>query len=288
VGKDWPDRLRLFGPEPGRDARAWCRACGHFEFARNDGWTISEAERKRIEEERTRLANLERLRVKKMVARIEETAFWRGYHEAMTDDQRGLWTAEGIPPSAQDWWELGYKPDYTAYDEDDGTITVPSMTIPFFAQADERHIANVQFRLLEKTPGGKYRFLKDLPVPLFHTDHTQRLQGRILLVEGAKKAMVAFLHMGEQFDAVVASPTKHLAWHHLPEFKECDEIVIVFDPDAIHQGQSLLAAKKLGKSRSLIASLPAKLDDMFVKYGAGAADVMRYLNQARTAVGYAN
>lgn len=288
VGSDWPDRMRLFASDPtrGLGARVWCRSCGHFEFADDGGWSITEAERRRIEAERTRLAQVERVRVQKKIARIEESAFWRGYHDRMTDEERALWQKEGIPPSAQDWWELGFNPSYTIK-EGDVELTFKAMTIPYFAPSDdEKHIVNVQSRLLGNAPGGKYRFLKDLPVPLFFADHSKGVSGRILLVEGGKKAMVSFLQLGERFDNVIASPSKYIQHNHISQLEKADEIIVAFDPDANWKGEAVRAAEKLGSDRVRIATLPSKIDDLFVKYGASADTVARYLDLARPLKGF--
>ena len=285
VGRDAPDRFRMFND--GRP-RGWCRVCRRFEFADiDDGHKLTEAEIQEINRKRKRLIELERMRVKRKIEEIERAAYWRGYHDAMKDEHRRMWEKEGIPANLQDWWELGYDESYHFY-YDDEERTSPALTIPYFMPSDDssgKKIATIQYRLLSPpVPNDKYRFIKDLGSPLYLTDPTEKPRGRCLLVEGSKKAMVSFMHLGHKFDCVVASPSKYVNDRHAEVLDKCDVIYIALDPDANWSGASDRAAKILGRNRSLIATLPTKIDDMIVKYGASGDDVWRYVEKARSSL----
>ena len=275
---DVPDRFRMFLDGA---ARGWCRGCNHFEFAEKG--TISPAQVSKYKDEARQRAVAERLRVKEKIEILELHAEWRGFHAAMKDKDREHWREAGINDAAQDWWELGYNPEYT-YKHGDALYISPALTIPYFK---EGHVVNVQSRLLEAEPtAGKYRFSPGLPVALYYPDKDNLPFGTCLIVEGGKKAMIAYLHLAgsaKVADSIVGLPSKYLSDSHIPAFKNCDQFILALDPDAHTDGTIERNAEKLGFSRTKIATLPTKIDDFIVKYGATGDNVARFIKDARHA-----
>lgn len=286
-GSGIPDRWRMFTQgHQGRDAHGFCRQCGHFAWA-NSNYEYDPIKAMQMEQERRRLATEQQARMQKKIARIAESEFWRGYHEAMGNRERLLWEAEGIPQSVQDWLELGYTEDYTFY-YDDTERHSETLTIPYFVpSAEGRAIATVQYRLLQPPdPGDKYRFLSELSAPLFLPDAFELPHNSTLLVEGAKKGVVTWLHLGNKFNTVAALPGKYPSKKQLDSLADCEPIIVAIDPDGnepLKDGTTHAEriATKLGKKRCLIASLPAKIDDMIVKYGVDPNDVYAFIKTAR-------
>jgi len=279
-GHDTPDRFRIF---VGNRPRGWCRSCGFFEWAdTNDSGRLTALELAEMQAERVRLAAVERQRVKEKIERLEEAAEWRGYHRCLieVDSYRQLWRNAGISDQMQEYWELGYNPslEYTWGDE---IKSSPALTIPYFKG---EHVINVQSRLLEpEDPSDKYRFTKGLPAPLYDPEKDEsQPNGLVLLVEGAKKAMVSYLHLGARY-RVIGMPSKALSRMQLDSLKDCEPIIIAIDPDAMFDGTIERNVNMLGKERVLVARLPDKIDDLFVRHGATPDQIDSFLKVSRTA-----
>lgn len=275
---DVPDRFRIF---LNGNPRGWCRGCQHFEFA--DNATVTPTQVYRYREEAKDRAIAERLRVKEKIKSLEQEAEWRGFHAAMRDKDRNHWREAGINDAAQDWWELGYNPE-CIYKYNNNLYKSPALTIPYFKQG---HVVNMQSRLLEAEPAaGKYRFSPGLPAALYYPEKDELPFGTCLIVEGGKKAMVVYLHLAgsaKVADSIVGLPSKYLSDSQLDSFKNCDNFILALDPDANHDGTAVRNAEKLGFSRTKIATLPEKIDDLIVKYGATGDNVARYIKDARYA-----
>lgn len=286
-GSGTPDRFRMFAEgNNGRPAGGWCRQCGHFQWA-NSEYDRDPIKMLQVEIERKRLAKEQQDRMQRKIERIAESEYWRGWHEAMGTHERQLWEAEGIPASLQNYWELGYKDDHQFF-VDDYECHSPAMTIPYFVpSADGRQIATIQYRLLDPPePSDKYRFTAELSAPLYLPDAYQLPYGSTLLVEGGKKAMIAWLHLGDRFQTVAAIPSKYPSQAQLDSLNDCEPIIVAIDPDGnerLKDGSSHAEriVEKLGAERCLIAHLPEKIDDMIVKYGVSPDDVYGFIRSAR-------
>jgi hypothetical protein len=271
-GTGIPDRFRM---RTDGSPRGFCRSCKFFEFANQNGKKLTPAELIAIKEARIEIANEERERVRRKVARLEELAEWKGWHDAMEEAHRDLWRQAGIDDKAQDWWELGYNAEliYTFGDE---TKVSPALTIPYWRKSK---VVNVQSRLLNPAnPADKYRWRRGLPAVPFLPDKDSLPEGATLIVEGAKKGMVSWLWFGDLY-TIVAIPSKNLSHKHVALFDNCEPIVICLDPDA--GKQAVEAAKMLGTDRARVAALPTKIDDAIVIYKADHRDIRRSLDQAR-------
>lgn len=280
------DRFRMFGPGEGRNARGWCRQCGYFAWA-DEGTKIDPAKIAEAEVLRREYMLRERERIAKKIKALEEAAFWRGYHEAMTGQQRQMWRSTGIDDYLIDYYRLGYTQD-RMYVHDGDEYHSPAMTIPHYGPS--WHLTNVQYRLTNPVKGaGKYRMTPDVPAAMFITEPDQPLKGHCLLLEGAKKAIVTYQHIGDKGMTIVAVPSSSPATVLLEQLRDCEPIYICLDPDAYVPAKEGAVppvnrlAKSLGKERAHIVNLPVKADDMFVLYGGTRSDFMNYLGYARAA-----
>jgi hypothetical protein len=284
-GHDPADRFRVWERQ-GQASNFWCRRCGYQGFTDDNRVTYKPdaAKLKELEDIRQRESAKEAQRLQSKIEQLRKDAYWQGWHDAMSDNHRQLWRRQGIPDSLQDWFKLGYK-EHHSYKCGDSMYESSAMTIPVFDYGWQA--INLQYRLMNPVNGaGKYRFTSGLPAPLYITEPDEKLSGPVLMVEGAKKAIVIFAHMGHKFK-VVAVPSKSPGQQVIARLAECDPVYIVLDPDAYitNRGESVPAVNRLvkmiGTGRARIVKLPAKPDDLFVEYGINAATFERYVELAR-------
>lgn len=279
VGTDWPDRFRMWG---GKGARGWCRGCQHFEWA-DEGQSISPLAKKRIEREHKQRVAQERERVRSKIERLQQEAYWRGYHDGMTEEHRALWREEGIPDEAQDWFTLGYVAEKTYY-HDDHKHTCPALSIPY---NNSGRIVNVQFKLLNPVHNaGKYRFTHSLPPAMFFAEPEKEPGGSALVVEGAKKAIILFLHLGHRFDHVIGLPSKYPTQDMTDYLSNYDTVHLTLDPDAFtdEREDSPNSATRIATaidSEVRVVQLFDKPDDYIVKHGGTARDLHNMILQGR-------
>lgn len=283
---DASDRFRLFAADATGNARVWCRQCGHFEWADADSnQRPSEQEIEQYKKMRIKLAQRERERTEQKIKELQQSAYWQGWHDAMTDTQREYWRRAGIPDSLQDWFKLGFVEDRT-FSANGEPFHSPAMTIPHFDVGWKA--VNVQYRIVNPPAGiGKYRYTAGLPAPLFLTEPDKEIGGRTLLVEGAKKAIVTWAHVGSELN-VIAVPSKAPGQNLIERLANCEEVYLAMDPDAYvvtrSNGKMIAPAinriAKMLRGRSRIVKLPVKPDDLFTLYGGNKRDFMAYVNQA--------
>lgn len=279
---DKSDRLRLFAASGGHSARIWCRRCGHFEWADQQDTTppdpvkIKEAEELRRE---MRLQEERRLQVK--IEELNQQAYWRGFHDGMQEKHRAWWRREGISDGLQDYFKLGFTERYGYYNGDT-PYTSPAMTIPIFDVGWKA--VNVQYRIVNPPNGvGKYRFTAGLPAPLYLTDPDNEPSGKTLLVEGAKKAIVLYAHLGHKF-TVVAVPSKMPGQQLIERLGDCDPVYVALDPDAYIADWGVKPAVNrlvsLLKGRARIVKLPVKPDDLFTRFNGTVNDFLSFTKLA--------
>ena len=197
----------------------------------------------------------------------------------MTKEQKEIWHRQGIGDWAIAMHKLGYS------DKDDGALTIP------YFQEDE--IQTLQFRLMKPDSGGKYRFLKGTRPELFRTWLEDKLDGVVLITEGAKKGLVTvqqgpFTYQGEEIQ-IVSVPMKTVPERLIRKLDSAERIIWLLDPDAYEavntfNGKSSPPAierniKLAGEARCRVLNLPGKVDDMF-QAGLKAKTFQAMLNQA--------
>ena len=283
VGNDAPDRFRLFAADSKGNARGWCRRCGHFEWADEGSDTVGPSPEAiaAAEAERTRLAKLELLRQQEKIKAIEEAAYWKAWHDSMTAEQRRLWHQQGIIDYFIDYYDLGYTTHHTYYHDGEQLLS-PAMTIPHYGE--DWHLTNIQYRLTDPAPGaGKYRQTAGLPAAMFRVEPEQPLTGATLIVEGAKKAIVAYTHLGTKPlgvpMTVVGLPSKSPSGEMVEQLADAEPIYLGLDPDTYQDGSAQRVGRKLG-NRVRYVHFPAKPDDLIVEYGLQGSDLKKYLRRA--------
>lgn len=289
VGNDKPDRFRIFAPRNHNENwRGFCRRCRHFEFVDEgkapEPMTVSQ--RVTMLREQRKLQQEEEQRLHNKIKSLEEQAYWRGWHDAMSGDHRNLWHQQGIIDYFIEYYNLGYCPDHRYLFRGEEQHS-PSLTIPHFDFGFKA--VNIQHRLLNPAPGaGKYRQTAGLPAAMFVTNpEAAGLESTVLVVEGAKKAIVVYTHMGESLDgmpiSVVGVPSKTPGKRVLGQLADCESIILALDPDA-YFGECPAAnsmAEELGKDRVRLARFPVKPDDFFVQHNGRRDDFISFLRRAR-------
>lgn len=279
---DMSDRLRLFAAGGGHNARVWCRQCEYFEWAdANTSEPPDPAKIKEQEQVRREMRERENQQMRSRIEALERNSYFLGYHDGMNGRQREMWRKEGIGDGLQDYFKLGYVERRKFY-AGERPFNSDAMTIPIFGAGWQ--ILNVQYRIMDPPASvGKYRFTPGLPAPLFLTDPDNEPTGPTLILEGAKKSIVLYAHLGHKF-TVVAVPSKMPGKHLIERLDNCDPVYIVLDPDAYTDKHSASRFGRMVGDRARFVRLPAKADDLFTLYGFTSLMLMNYINQATRTV----
>lgn len=256
----------------------WCRpGIGHCGWS---GWAdqlnpqlarVTDEERKRWAEEKRKAEAEEKERRARALEEFTTAELWLELNRRMTKRARQWWEAQGIPYDAQNYWSLGYNPNF--YKSLGGAYSIPYAN-------DYFEIENLQYRIARPTEGDKYRW-----AGLGYTSHFICYPGAefdtAVICEGAKKAMVWAWHVGKRKIQVLASPNKGDFEKSgiVKSASKYKRVYVMLDPDAINQAKEL--AQKIGNT-SRIVRLPRKADDM-VNQGYGAEYFRAVFTQARRA-----
>ncbi len=275
---EWPDRCRLFVDD---HPTLFCRKCGHIAFPDQfgaEGYTPpspEELEKWRRERER---AELERKRsAERALEHLRQERVWLKYHEALDDYARKWWEGRGVSPKLQDWWKLGWRPDWIFTVEGKDYLT-DSATIPLFDLGWQP--INVKHRLVAPPDTvGKYRYeLTGQPQPMFIANPENDLCEQVIVVEGEIKAMVVWATLADMNTRVVGLPGTHPSKDIIAKLAEAGRIVLVMDPDAKAQAWELV--KTLGKERCRVLIPNLKVDDAVLACGMGKRDLAYMLRNA--------
>lgn len=302
---DAPDRFHMhIGGDAYGGARGKCRRCGYFAWAEEedndppkDYFTPEEVDKINKEIDlRKALAEKEQKRLRRKIQALREESYWRGYHDAMSDEQRALWRKEGIPDQLQDRLMLGYVPNKKIYCNG-SFMEIPAMSIPYFEVGWD--IVNVQYRLVKPSDdprydfvdGDKYRFTSGLIAPTYVVDPDEKPKGKVIAVEGAKKAIVVYLHvvlkMNKPEFSVVAFPSKMPNERQIKELADAEVIYLGLDPDANdympHGDQTYVerAVDMIGPERTRVVDWPVKPDDMVNEYGSDGKTLLNIIEMSR-------
>lgn len=254
----------------------WCRQCGLKGFLDGNAEQPSADEiaaleqRIREREERDRLLQTEAGR------RLAEEQYWRGFHDCMDQQHRQYWLDEGIPDWAVDYFDLGFCPA-KRIQYDGQTYTYPAYTIPIVEPVSGRPL-NVQYRLVDAPAEiGKYRQEANLPAAPFFFDRDHNAGDVALVVEGSKKAIVVGCTLDDHTLQFVGIPSNNPSEAIIETVSKYETVFVALDPGAEKQARRI--AGLIG-SRARVVTLPAKPDDLIVKYGASGDDLRRLIRQA--------
>jgi hypothetical protein len=202
---------------------------------------------------------------------------WERYYQNLDTNlqARKIWRYKGIPDDWQNYWKLGYCPEFSYY-TDDVKYTSPSLTIPIFTE--NYTPGNIRHRILNPhDPNDKYRpdkpGLKALP---FIADVNGKDHECNLIVEGEIKAMVSYIWLDSDKWQIYGIPGKR-NYRELCEKLKGRRAWILFDPDAQEQAQD--AAKIIGRAR--IVDIQMKVDDALNAGYIGTGELRRLLRNAK-------
>lgn len=263
---DGKDRF-VFWPDKGN---WWCNHCHKKGFVTDapnslqfspeqiEAWQRAEERRKQKEKE-AKLSALERLALGGADKR---------YHHQMVD--RTYFYNQGLLDATINFYHLGYCPACPTSPDS------PSYTIPIYYQ---EKLYNIRHRLVTPNGKGKYRpEMAGLPAALFNADLLIRPEWMTVLVEGEVKSMV-LCQAGFSTIGVPGASSFKEKWAAL--FARCGIVFVAFDPGA-EAGAGRTAEMLQGVVEEVrICQLPAKPDDMLVKYGGTAAELFGFLMQGR-------
>jgi hypothetical protein len=182
-------------------------------------------------------------------------------HDSMTVENREWWVKQGIPPDWQDFWKLGFVKDKHICIE--GTFYIrDAYSIPKFGM--DGLLYNIDYRIVNPplvARAGKYRPEPGIPVmpfisrPDFGEYHKD---GRTIIVEGSKKAMVLSIYLDEQVIGVPACRS----WAGVVDLvKNVSRVIVLLDPDAEVAASKMVEA--IGDNAKRV-TFPTKPDDAFL------------------------
>lgn len=267
--------------------RGWCRRCKFFAWADAPHEQISDAEkalyRAQAERERT-------IRAEERQRRVQEFStaeLWHELHSRMGAEQYAWWESQGIAPEYAEFWQLGYTATRT-FAHEGAAFTGAAYVIPIFdagqssSDSNTWKAINCQYRIVDPPEGvGKYRQEPSLPAAAFvaRPDWDICGSGRVLVVEGGKKAMVAYERVEHGTMQCIGLPGAR-SWAGVPERVACAErVYVALDPDDTGRLAARDLAQRIGKAARIV-TLPQKIDDCFVLYGMTARTFARYLDYA--------
>lgn len=257
-----------------------CRQCGHKEYADDPSPQTKERIVQRQQKEEDEFED--------RLAQFQGSRMWEQYHDSMDDSQRNAWKREGISYQDQDRYQLGYIPDKRIWNPKTGKWAfVDVMTIPGWHY--EKQVRTLQYRLLNFPEGlDKYHNMAGFPTSLFFADPTQPITERIVVVEGAKKAIVVqgAMNRAHYEGHCIAFPSKNPSKALIRELSAADELIMALDPDAMEpdkRGNSDVKriVKEINGPKIKAANFPVKPDDLIVLYNQSADDLVRYLYLSR-------
>lgn len=286
---EFPDRFIMLTNSKMGKPFAFCRMCGYKwwkgrvgEDNHLDPATLRELERQAQEYKRkievTRQAKLKQ---------FSTTELWDELHRRMQDEQRQWWNKQGISQSWQDYLKLGFEPD-KVYKYNRELYHSPAYTIPYFHT--NWSFITMQYRLTDPiNPSEKYRFEQGLGTSYYDTTPSVRVKNKVIICEGAKKAIVTRIYGADENTTVYGVPSK-CDWENtgvLDQLTKCSKVWIIFDPDCWNQPsnsnsnwipQPIRMVRKIG-DKARVVELSEKIDDAFVLYGMSKeefSNVLKY------------
>lgn len=238
--------------ECGTKIKAWEKVKVHYDPLK--------AETLRAEMAREQAERDEKRR--KKLAEFTTAELWAELRERMTDEHIEWWESQGVPEDIQRYLSIGFKADKMYYDSERNEQHAPAYTIPWFGNNFE--FKTLQYRLMTNTPD-RYRFEYGLPgggTCYYMTDPSEPIKDRVIICEGAKKAIVTWFHLLPNFTSwtVIAASSNNTVAPALEATKDCGQRFIILDP-----GSERKAFMTVKENKNLKAVyLPEKIDDLFL------------------------
>jgi len=246
----------------------WCSRCGYKWWPGKENGEAVDPETLRKLEAQAAAAQAEQdRRRREKLAEFSDKEIWLEYCERMESRHQEWWEKQGIPVDVQQYLSLGYIHE-KRYRYAGSLYTSPAYTIPWFG--DNFDFQTMQYRLTDPVrPGDKYRFEYDLEggkTLVFRADPGDQVGDKVIICEGAKKAMVVryrLLPVNTEY-VVIGVASKGTVQPAIELVKDSGLVYVILDPDGLRQ--ALDACDEIGKSSHPVR-LPYKVDDGFLHYG---------------------
>jgi hypothetical protein len=216
---------------------------------------LKDTRRKRADEAQY-LARLKREKAARLLAEAEELECWS--HDLLEDSRAlGFLADKGVSQGIACYFDLGlHKTHYLG----------PCISIPWRVGGQLRAI---QYRAIAGED--RYRWEPGGTPTIFNGDTVKAGQGPLLIVEGAIKSMV----MTQAGFDTCAIATKGGWSHTWAKAFQQRPIYVLLDPDANEQSAAI--AHSIGPNAHSV-KLPAKIDDLIVRYGWPAERIKALMN----------
>lgn len=206
------------------------------------------------------------------------------YHNEMKQWMKDKWTESGIDEGMQSFWTLGGCEDFT-YKDDEQIYYSPTLTIPIFSET--RELLTIQHRLLNPhNPKSKYRPEKTglhahpfLAVPELGYDG-----GKIIVMEGAKKAMVTWTRSDSDWQCIGVDSQE--MYKNMVEVLQPvgSRVIVIPDPNTDGNPNAVRKAWHLAKQiGGTMVQIPVKIDDLILETNMQQNELYNLLKQARRA-----
>lgn len=213
-----------------------------------------EAERAREEAERAEY------RRSKLVE-FTTAELWAELRDRMTTEHILWWESQGVPEDIQRYLSIGYKADKMYYDDERTERHSPAYTIPWFGR--NFTFETMQYRLCGEGIKDRYRFEYGLGGGGSHyylSDPSEPMKDRVVICEGAKKAIVTWLWLAPAGFSIIAASSYNTLTPALEATKDCGQRFLVLDPGA--ERKSFVTAKENQNLKAVY--LPEKIDDLYL------------------------
>lgn len=196
------------------------------------------------------------------------------WHNSMDAMHRDYWHRAGITDDNIEYHSLGYCPSKKVK-VGEQLLTIPAYTIPIL-DPESRQLVNVQYRLENPPPQvGRYRQEAGIPAAAFYS--TPDLDGHVIIVEGAKKAIVVS-QLVQNKTQVVGLPGITPSESIINRLRQFKTKWLIPDP-GVKESQIQPFRERL--ERLHIVTLPDKVDDCILRYGLNFRLFRQMLKGAR-------
>lgn len=244
---------------------------------------MTNEEKLRLAEDRRRTAEIyaaqKREEYQDALNKLWEAQAWEKYYHNLVNftPARIHWRERGIPDDWQDYWSLGYQPEFF-YRHGEELCQSPTITIPIFDGGDKP--VNIRHRILKPVdPGDKYRpemsGLKAIPfMAAPDLGHNTEVA---LVLEGEIKAAVSYIYLNDSKIQVYGIPGKK-SFGDMADKLKGRRVFVLFDPDA--EAHAIAAARAVG---GYYMRLPMKVDDAILAGHLDGAGLQRMMKGATRA-----
>ena len=263
--KEWP-LWNGFCDQCGTTIKAWQRV--RFQYDPQKAAAM-EAEQARQDAERAEYR-------RKKLAEFASFELLAEMQERLTREDIDWWESQGVMQDIQKYLRIGRTPDKAYYNDDRVLVHSPAYTIPWFGKDFE--FKTMQYRLLNDDTR-RYIFEDGLGggMHYYMTEPDQPIKDKVIICEGAKKAIVTWFWLSEGFTVLAASSANTFD-AALEATKNCGLRYVLFDPDVKPHFRNKAIATNPKTTHEV--RLPFKVDDGWIKYGLDRNQFMKILESA--------